>query len=211
MVSIATCSVVCVYSMLWGEANSQFNIIYELYSEAPFVYILKSDETYEIVDLTDDTLEQYIIPAEVNGKKVTSIADCSSWEDSIFYPARHNMKNVVFGANLKKIGAYSFYHCRELVDLEFNEGLEELGKNAFQDCTILESVTIPTTLKTFQSHVFRDCHALKTITYKAVNVEDMDDECRPFYMCGSEEHDLDVVFTDTVTHIPAGLFRSSST
>ncbi len=195
---------VCVYCALWGEANSSFNIVYEVFTSDPFVYVLKGDDTYEIVDLTDDTLSEYIIPDMVNGKKVTSIAD------SIFYPARSTMTNVVFGNNIKKIGAYSFYHCKSLTELNFNEGLEEIGKHAFQECDILSSITIPTTFKTFGKNAFTDCFELATITYKAINANDMDDECRPFSNSSSQRQDMEVIFTEDVIHIPACLFRSSS-
>ncbi len=53
--------------------------------------------------------------------------------------------------NLKEIGNYAFYACRNLETITFNEGLEQIGAQAFSNSTKLsQPIHLPDSLKTIK-------------------------------------------------------------
>ena len=75
------------------------------------------------------------------------------------------LQNVIFPANLKKIGNQAFYVTDDRVmlvgELVLPEGLEELGESAFRG-TSISSCALPVSLKKAGDYAFRNCDKLKT-------------------------------------------------
>ena len=111
------------------------------------MYALKNGFTYEACLLTneldDGTLEitkyvgnsaTYVIPGEIDGKKVTEIGDSA------------------------------FKGCTELTSITIPDGVTSIGNNAFSGCTSLETVTIPASVTYVRDSAFYGCTSLKSVT-----------------------------------------------
>lgn len=79
-------------------------------------------------------IENIIIPAEYNGKKVTQIAE------------------------------KAFAGFRNLKSVNIPEGITLIGERAFNGCESLETVNLPKTLKTIGFSAFNMCKNLKSVT-----------------------------------------------
>ena len=65
-----------------------------------------------------------------------------------------NIEKLVFGKNVKKVGACAFEFNEKLKTVKFNNKLESIGVGAFFGCRRLKSVTIPKSVKTIGSEAF---------------------------------------------------------
>ena len=127
-------------------------------------YNINDDNTITITGLDDannNTEVDLVIPAEIDGRKVTTIGT-SAFSGCV------NIKSVVLndgiieiGANAFKgaaisemdvpatvttIGQYAFANCLNLTKVTFYEGLEKIDNYAFQNCKLLTGkITIPST------------------------------------------------------------------
>ena len=90
----------------------------------------------------DWTIENVVIPAEIDGKIATKISD------EFFYVESE-------GKGLK-----TFLKVKSIV---IPEGIETIGKSAFSVCYALEKITLPNSLKTIEASAFDTCFSLKTI------------------------------------------------
>lgn len=82
-----------------------------------------------------------IIPAEINGKKVTAIGN-------------------TFG----ETGA--FQGCTAITSVVIPDGVTEIQDNAFQSCTNLTTVTIPASVKLLRNCAFDDCPNLQAVYFE---------------------------------------------
>ena len=85
-----------------------------------------------------------------------------------------------------------------------------IGNFAFKDCTGLISVTIPDSVTSIGDYAFSGCTRLTKINWNAENVRDFSYYSYVFSNAGKSGDGIDVVFSDSVKHIPAYLFYSSS-
>ena len=98
-----------------------------------------SDGTLEISKYAGNgaTSATYVIPGEINGKKVT------------------------------KIGDNAFIDCTELTSVTIPDGVTSIDEAAFWGCTSLTSVTIPDSVTSIKSKAFFKCTSLKSVTIPA--------------------------------------------
>ena len=82
------------------------------------------------------TLEELVIPSEVDGITVTSIADG-------FMGGNEKIKKVYLSDSIIRIGDSAFLKCRNLT-----------------------SITIPNSVTSIRSRAFEDCSSLTTVNYK---------------------------------------------
>ena len=94
------------------------------------------------------TSKALVIPAEIDGKPVTAVAD------SAF--AGLAIESVLISENVVTVGAWAFRECFSLSSVSFEEGsaLETVGTSAFQLCTALKSIEFPVGTKTIGRTVF---------------------------------------------------------
>ena len=70
-------------------------------------------------------------------------------------PYRSQIVKVVVGADVKNIGAYAFYQCTKLTEVEFGAGaLTTIGEGAFGYTSALKNVVLPASLKTIGLNAF---------------------------------------------------------
>ena len=106
-----------------------------------------TDEAYLVTnELDDGTLKiakyvgndkTYVVPAEINGKKVT------------------------------EIGISAFGNCTEMTSVTIPDSVTNIDWTAFYGCTSLETVTIPESVISIGNEVFYNCTSLKEVTIPA--------------------------------------------
>lgn len=95
-------------------------------TEGNFIYVVRGDKIVikGLVDgFTGSSIE---IPAEIEGKKVSEIAD------NAFYLKNLSQLTFESAMELKKIGAYAFAG-NELINIDFPDSIEEIAASAFRD------------------------------------------------------------------------------
>ena len=103
-----------------------------------FEYSVLSDGTVEITDY-NGSAKKVEIPAEINGKSVTSI------------------------------GRRAFELCRNLTSITIPDSVTEIGSGAFSSCTSLTSIKIPDSVMQIGDYVFVGCTNLIEIEVETDN------------------------------------------
>lgn len=127
------------YDLTWGF--SDFGI-----TEDGFLWIEKDDDM-RILDYSGSS-SNLIIPAKVNGKYFTSIAD------EAFYD-RLDIKSLDFDADSKlhTIGEKAFYYCNNLTNVTLPNSLATIKNYAFNRCRFSQ-IIIPLSVTEIQGYAF---------------------------------------------------------
>ncbi len=112
---------------------------------SPFAYNELEDGTLEIIGYSGDESD-LVIPAEINGKKVTAIA-------SEAFQFCDNLQSVTIPYGVTTIGEDAFYGCLFLESVTIPESVTSIGNSAFFDCWI-KSVTIPKSVTSIGDRAF---------------------------------------------------------
>ncbi|MBP5509682.1 MAG: leucine-rich repeat protein [Kiritimatiellae bacterium] len=72
-----------------------------------------------------------------------------------------NLKRLVIGQDVKRIGFSSFAGCEGLVDVSLPYGLETVGAYAFAGCSSLTKIALPEAVAEIYAHAFSGCANLK--------------------------------------------------
>ena len=144
------------------------------------------DLTYEITDgqvrITDcnEAAEsELVIPAEIEGNRVTRIRyeafrNCSSLTsitipDSVTSIGQSafsdctSLTSIVIPEGVTSIGDYAFWRCSSLTSIVIPEGVTSIESSAFGRCSSLASITIPGSVTSIGSEAFRYCSSLTSI------------------------------------------------
>ena len=121
------------------------------------------DFGYDILDDGTVIIERYYgnaenidIPAEIDGKSVTSIGDFAFGDCT-------NLVSVMIPDSVTYIGWYAFIRCKKLTSIVIPESVVEICSSAFEDCTNLTSITIPKNLTYIGASTFENCKNLTNI------------------------------------------------
>ena len=118
-----------------------------------FTYIVNGD-TVEITGY-NGLDKEIVIPSEIDGKKVTSIAESAFEETDII--------SVVIPETVTSIGKWAFGNCKSLEFVKIDGALEVIEPNTFNGCSSLESVNIPDTVKSIGYYAFAGCSNLSSL------------------------------------------------
>lgn len=160
-----------------------------------FVYELKEDGTYEVVDIKDTyrggwfAKSSITVPSQYKGKDVTSIAKLGL----------SKTKEVIISEGIKSIGDSAFY-ASAIEKITFPSTLTSIGRSAFTRCTGLTSIELPDGITTIQRSTFDGCANLKSIKFPA-NIKTL--ETNAFVGCTNLEIP---VIPKTITSIGTGVF-----
>ncbi len=97
-----------------------------------------------------------VIPAEIDGVKVTHIEDKAFYENMM-------IRSVSLPSSVYHIGAHAFYRCTSLQKINLPKNLTYLGEYAFMSCTSLNSIVIPGMVDVIPEGCFLSCVDLKGV------------------------------------------------
>lgn len=120
-------------------------------------YKVLEDETVAITGCKD-TVTEIVIPDEIDGKTVTTIAgEAFRYNETLVY--------VKFPAHLTTIELYAFSGCIALETADFSACTEavSLGDSAFSGAILLKEVAFPAGVSDMQELAFASCHSLSKV------------------------------------------------
>ena len=149
------------------------------YIYGDFRYYCDDDGNVLISKYVGDA-ENVVIPAEINGKKVTVISRgafgwCTNLTGvtipnsvtEIRYGAFKNCKSltdVTIPDSVTKIGDHAFEYCTSLTDITIPDSVIKIGKAAFGNCRNLTDIKIPNSVKEIGEGAFWNSTSLTDIT-----------------------------------------------
>lgn len=98
-------------------------------------------------------IRKVTLPDTITGINHASFVNCSSLTEI-------NL-NVA-----KVIGAYAFYNCIALNNIQFSNGLTRIYPNAFENCKQLNNIIIPANVQEIGNNAFKGCSALKNVKFE---------------------------------------------
>ena len=126
---------------------------------------------------------EYVIPAEIDGKKVMQIRERAFFEctslvnikipDSVVYIGANafarctSLENIVLPNSLTYIGRGAFSYCTSLTKVELPDGVTNIGDSAFYNCNSITSIVIPENVETIGMGAFFNCNQIKSVTIPA--------------------------------------------
>ena len=151
--------------------------------EAQFTYTTNNNQI-SITKYTGSASE-LVIPAEVNGKPVTSIGNSAfsfctrltsvTIPNSVTSIGNHafhycpGLTSVTIPNSVTSIGDWAFYGCTGLTSVTIPNSATSIGDYAFESCTGLTSVTIPNSVTSIGDGAFSRCWSLKSVNVDATN------------------------------------------
>lgn len=106
-------------------------------SYGDYSYKVLDNGTVEITSYSGSE-EKVDIPAEIDGKSVTSI------------------------------GSWAFGDCKSLTSVTIPDSVTEIGYSAFSGCSSLTSITIPDSVTSIGDYAFNGCAVLQVLKYLTV-------------------------------------------
>lgn len=102
-----------------------------------------------VLNSYEGTEANLVIPMEIKGNKVTSIAQgCFS--------SNLTLEKVTVPGTIRGVGIDSFKGCINLKEVVMEEGVEMIASYAFRNCKALETVTLPRTMESIGMGAFED-------------------------------------------------------
>ena len=158
--------------------KTRFDLGFCSFDDKMAYYEYKPGELMVLVSFA--SVSSLSVPAEVNGKKVTSLgASCfhgmDGLEEVILPDGLEEMVNSCFDgctslvsinipSSVKTIGGSVFWGCSSLKSIELPEGIDTIANAVFIRCRSLEQVNIPSSVVTIESLAFSGCYSLSKIT-----------------------------------------------
>lgn len=143
-------------------------------------YIVREDNTLTV--FTDDfNIEELVIPNEIDGYRVTSVARPRTIkhndklksvtipdsvlfiEDGAFKDCT-GLEHVEIPNSVLTVGKDAFKGCRALKSVVLPNGLKKMGEGVFENCISLTSVSVPSSITSVSRNAFKGCAKLTTVT-----------------------------------------------
>ena len=132
----------------------------------------KEDGALEITGLNEENLEKVVIPAEYNGKKITSIAKNA-------FEGQKKLREISFTNSVTSLGASVFYDCSNLIRVFYTGSVTDwlnlqladefsnplyYGYHFYMNGAELEELEIGDGVTSIRDGAFRNCYGLKSVT-----------------------------------------------
>lgn len=121
-----------------------------------FEYIDNGDGTCQLTKITDKTLADVVIPYEINGLKVTSMA-------AYMFQKHTSLKSIIIPNSVIDMGHTTFQNCTALETVIIPNSVTKISSTMFKGCTALQFITIPDSVTNIEMYAFQDCSGLKSI------------------------------------------------
>jgi hypothetical protein len=95
------------------------------------------------------------IPAEVDGSRVTGIADFA-------FQSNLQLREVRIAEGIETLGSFAFKWCSQLTDVKLPSTLKVIGPWAFDSCVNLNQPVIPAGVTRIAEGAFADCPKIRT-------------------------------------------------
>ena len=130
-------------------------------------YEINDDNTITITDC-DRSATEVTIPAEIDGRSVTSIGEFA-------FDGCSSLISVDISDSITNIEGYAFAGCSSLKNIELPDNLEKLSFAIFHSCTSLDEIYIPdnTIIEYYNpmtGSLFVNCNSLKNINVSNENI-----------------------------------------
>ena len=120
------------------------------------LYYKNDDDLVSIVGCKT-TAESVEIPAEIDGKPVTSI-------EKMAFSGCTSLTAITIPDSVMSIGDSAFSNCTSLIEITIPDSVTGIEEYAFSGCTSLTAITIPDSVTNIGVGVFFDCTSLTEIT-----------------------------------------------
>ena len=90
--------------------------------------------------------------------------DYSTSSVAPWYSKRTKILSVVIEPGVTGVGAFAFYACLKLAEVEHPEGVTSIGNTAFSGCSSLTSVSIPAGVTSIGWSAFSGCSGLTSVS-----------------------------------------------
>ena len=146
------------------------------------------------------TIENIVIPSEIDGKKVTAIAP-RMFNAFLNTSMSETIKSIVIPNGVITIGYEAFACCEGLTSIKIPDSVTTIGDGAFAECIRLTNIKIPDGVKAIGRSLFSRCRGLTDITIPD-GVTTIGDSA--FFICNSL---TSMTIPDSVTTIGAFAFN----
>ena len=142
---------------------------------------INSGAAYKVVGIGEHESGIVTIPANYNGKPVTTIgasafngvrdigelviSDSVTTIEDYAFASCLDLTKVTMGNDVTSIGKYAFAYCNQMVEITFSNKLKTIDENAFYGCLRIKSLAFSNTLTTIAKEAFKDCKKVQTITF----------------------------------------------
>ena len=129
-------------------------------TDGTFDGMIENDGIEDFITITGckETVEELIIPSEINGIPVRCIGATAFYE-------QNELKKVFIPDSVRRILSASFLNCRQLTEVRFSDDLEEIMESAFSSCKALEEIKLPESLTKLGRSAFGGCTSLESVTF----------------------------------------------
>ena len=113
-------------------------------------YLYKDYATGTVYIEETKNLKNVVVPAEIDGKKVTTIGEYAFYQYTkmlSFTISTSKLRSVVIEEGVETIGKYAFYQCRKLKEVVIPASIRYIDRMAFSSCTGLERLEFQTRTK----------------------------------------------------------------
>lgn len=136
-----------------------------------------------------------VVPDEIDGKPVTTIADeAFSSEQKI---ANTKLATIALGNNVTTIGKKAFKACNKLTSVTNTSNLTYIGESAFENCTALTSFALSGKVSTIETKTFAGCKSMTGINLSGVTTINES----AFQYCGQTAGKFDISNSKSLTSI----------
>lgn len=117
---------------------------------------INSGNVLEVSGIGDFTGTEIVIPSEVDGMLVVSIADYAFAECA-------EIVSIEIPDTVTSIGEYAFSKCENVTEINLPEGIEVIEEGTFSECRNLTDITIPESVRKIEENAFFKCRNIKEI------------------------------------------------